>query len=249
MIIQGTRLVGGRYVGSTGTPAAAPAPLLTTIGEPYGGGYYAGDYVLGSTTFALIIAPINGTPEVTNWAGTNTGQYAKRANGIGGGTKGDIYTSDSDGLNASSYLGNPSAFGGSTGWATSVNAGSTHWQLRHPTSLYRINGFTGWYIPSKNELITIVNNLHPSTTTAPLFQTGGAQALNAPNNGGDNSITTGMWSSTTRAINSGSPLFKNTWYTWAWEAAGGIYSPIQTGNFTTSFFRHRAIRRIDRATL
>lgn len=238
MIIQGTRLVGGRFVGSGATVSAAPAPLLTTIGEPYGGGYFAGNYTSGSVTYALIIAPISGSSQI----GTNTGQYAKRSNGLGGGTKGDIYTSNSDGLNASSYYANPSFFGGSSGWSTSVNKNSVYWELRHPTSLFRINGFTGWYIPSIDELTVIVNNLHPSTTTAALFQTGGAQALNAPNNGGDNSITTGMWSSTTRKIGT-------AWYQWAWEAAGGIYSPVQTGNFYTSFFRHRAIRRIDRATL
>jgi hypothetical protein len=238
MIISGTRLVGGRYAGSGAAVAAPAAAPLTVIGEPYGGGYFAGNYVLGATTFALIIAPINGTSQI----GTSTGQYAKRSNGLGGGTKGDIYTSDSDGLNASKYFGNPSFFGGSTNWSLSVNKNSTYWELTHPTSIFRINGFSGWYIPSLNELNLIVNNLHPSTTTAPLFQTGGAQALNAPNNGGDNSITTGMWSSSTRKIGT-------VWYQWAWEAAGGIYSPVQTGNFYTSFFRHRAIRRIDRATL
>jgi hypothetical protein len=115
------------------------------IGEPWGGGYFAG-YIShtanGNPTHALIVAPRatgatgTGYTLTTNlaWKTTNT---------------------DTAGTN--------STFDGAANTAAIVTAGITN----HPAAQFCVNlnigGFTDWYLPARHELDIAYFNLKPNT--------------------------------------------------------------------------------------
>ena len=121
-----------------------PSPAV--IGEPFGGGYFAG-YIShtadGNPTHALIVAPREdgatgtGYTLTTNlaWKTTNT-----------------------------TTAGTTSSFDGAVNTAAMVTAGIAD----HPAAQFCVNlsigGFTDWYLPSRYELDIAYFNLKPNTS-------------------------------------------------------------------------------------
>ena len=107
-----------------------------TIGQSYGGGYYAGKISTtgdGVATHYLVVSP----------KASGTGQYSYRTSD----TSGDP-TSIIDGPTNSSTMNNASHP------AAQFCEGLT------------INGYSDWYLPARNELMVIYYNLKPDTTAS-----------------------------------------------------------------------------------
>ncbi len=121
-------------------------PIPAVIGEPFGGGYFAG-YIShtadGNPTHALIVAPredgATGSPYTLTtylqWKTTN-----------------------------STTAGTGSSFDGAANTAAMVTAGIAD----HPAAEFCVNlsigGYTDWYLPARYELDIAYFNLKPSTT-------------------------------------------------------------------------------------
>ena len=121
-------LTGGTY---------KPAPP-TTIGQAYGGGYYAGKIAVGGggvATHYLIVAP------------KASGENSSRAWGVTGTTTG--ITSTIDGPSNSASL---AALGASYQAATFCEG-------------LNIGGYTDWYLPASNEMEVVYYFLKPSTVS------------------------------------------------------------------------------------
>lgn len=132
-------LTGGTY---------KPAPP-TTIGQAYGGGYYAGQIAVGGggvATHYLIVAPKASGEAEKVWGvyGTSTGA-----------------TSVINGPSNSATL---AALGGSYQAAVFCEGLS-------------IGGYTDWYLPAKNELEVLYYFLKPTTTANELFEGSNANAV------------------------------------------------------------------------
>ena len=120
-------------------------PIPAVIGEPFGGGYFAG-YIShtadGNPTHALIVAPRATGATGTDYTLTTMLAW-KTANTTTAGT-----TSD---------------FDGSANTAAMVTA----WIADHPAANFcknlSIGGFTDWYLPARYELDIAYFNLKPST--------------------------------------------------------------------------------------
>ena len=121
-------------------------PIPAVIGEPFGGGYFAG-YIShtadGNATHALIVAP--------------------RATGATG-TGYTLTTMQAWKTAATTTTGTASLFDGAANTAAMVTAGIAD----HPAAQFCVNlsigGFTDWYLPSRYELDIAYFNLKPSTT-------------------------------------------------------------------------------------
>jgi hypothetical protein len=120
--------------------------IPTVIGEPFGGGYFAG-YIShtadGNATHALIVAPRAtgatgaGYTLTTNlaWKTTNT-----------------------------TTTGTGSSFDGAANTAAMVTAGIANHPAANFCTNLSIGGFTDWYLPSRYELDIAYFNLKPTTT-------------------------------------------------------------------------------------
>ena len=121
-------------------------PIPAVIGEPFGGGYFAG-YIShtadGNPTHALIVAPRATGATGTGYTLTTNLQW-KTANTTTAGTT--------------------SSFDGAANTAAMVTAGIAD----HPAAQFCVNlsigGFTDWYLPSRYELDIAYFNLKPTTT-------------------------------------------------------------------------------------
>jgi hypothetical protein len=120
-------------------------PIPAVIGEPFGGGYFAG-YIShtadGNPTHALIVAP-----RATGATGAN---YT-------------LTTSLAWKTATTTTAGTTSSFDGAANTAAMVTAGIAD----HPAAEFCVNlsigGFTDWYLPSRYELDIAYFNLKPST--------------------------------------------------------------------------------------
>jgi len=132
----------------------ANAPVA--IGDPFGGGFFAGQYVDGGITYNLIVAP-KATGQY-NPAGTNpTGILYKTSN-----------SADSPAVTFQNEVyGKP---------ANDAGNDSAHPAFQFARGL-TLSTFSDWYIPAKDELAILFNNLGPSFTTASDFQTGNTEAF------------------------------------------------------------------------
>jgi hypothetical protein len=121
-------------------------PIPAVIGEPFGGGYFAG-YIShtadGNPTHALIVAPRATGATGTGYTLTTNIQW-KTTN---------TTTADTG-----------SFFDGAANTAAMVTAGIAN----HPAAQFCVNlsigGFTDWYLPARYELDIAYFNLKPSTT-------------------------------------------------------------------------------------
>jgi hypothetical protein len=116
-------MLGGTY--------KAPGP--TTIGQAYGGGFYAGKINVSGTQYYLIVAP------------KASGENSSRAWGVYGVTTG--ITSVINGPTNSASL---AAFGASYQAAVFAEG-------------LTIGGYSDWYLPAKNELEVLYYFLKPTT--------------------------------------------------------------------------------------
>jgi hypothetical protein len=120
-------------------------PFPAVIGEPFGGGFFAG-YIShaadGNATHALIVAPRATGATGTGYTLTTNPQW-KTANTATAGTASD--------------------FDGAANTAAMVTAGIAN----HPAAEFCVNlsigGFTDWYFPARYELDIAYFNLKPST--------------------------------------------------------------------------------------
>ena len=120
-------------------------PIPAVIGEPFGGGYFAG-YIShtadGNPTHALIVAP--------------------RATGATGGGY-TLTTNLQWKTTNTTTAGTGSSFDGAANTAAMVTAGIAD----HPAANFcvglSIGGFTDWYLPARYELDIAYFNLKPST--------------------------------------------------------------------------------------
>lgn len=200
------------------TPVTPPVDewglVAPAIGERFQGGYYAGEYVLNGVTYYIIL-------------GDKANEI--RAGGVTGALYGvanyQLYVSENDGLFNTNWIAQIGK--------TKPNTNSEYYKIRQKN----LSGTTDWYYPSKNELELIIQNLYPTTTSAPLFKTGGSQALGTSN-------PTGYWTSSIRSIYN-YPAGRS-WYLWASETkyGGGMYSPPYGNNVQEYLFYFRPIRKV-----
>jgi hypothetical protein len=151
--------------------------LPAEIGAPCEGGFYAGQIRVGDQVFALVVSPKEGGDSADH-------KWLDRYEEVPAAT---------------------SCFDGMANTAAMAAAGSV---LATTVRALSINGFTDWYLPSRDELELIYRNLKPGTqanscsfrdgdnassvpvgypyteaaptqTSAPAFQAGGAEALEA----------------------------------------------------------------------
>jgi hypothetical protein len=129
-IEQGITIEGGIYFG--GITVTEP----TVIGQPYGGGYYAGKINQGGVEYYLVVAPKNGGEVVSRqWKTT-----------------------------ASATSGTTSVIDGPSNTAAMVAAGiELHPAAQFCVNL-TIGGYTDWYLPAQNELEVCYYFLKPTTT-------------------------------------------------------------------------------------
>ena len=206
--------------GGTFTPVTPPfnewGMVAPAIGDRFQGGFYAGEYVLGGSTYFLILA--DKVEEIK-------ASYVSGA--LYGVSNYKLYVSDTDGLAATNWIAFPTTV------QTRANTNSLYYKVRQKN----ISGTTDWYYPSRAEMETIIANLYPTTTSAALFKTGGAQALGTSN-------PTGYWTSSIRPIYNYPSGF--SWYLWASETkyGGGMYSPPYGSNSQEYLFYFRPIRRV-----
>lgn len=118
--------------GTSFTTAASFGP--STIGESYGGGYYAGKIVQGGTTYNLIVAPKS--------SGESSGKQYKTTN--------DAAPVATQTLN--------------NGPAASSSMNSADYPAAQFCEGLTIGGFSDWYLPSRDELELCYRNLKPDTT-------------------------------------------------------------------------------------
>jgi hypothetical protein len=192
----------------------ANAPVA--IGAAYGGGYFAGQYVDGGTTYNLIVAPLTSgglsgqfggaTPTGVQWKNASTADTNPPSrNAIYGKTATDTFGA----VGAATYPMFAWCFNNATG----------------PNGGLGIGGFKDWYIPAKNELAILVYNLGPSWTTASDFKAGtGSQAF---------STTAGYWSATQSSSTTGNA--------WSNDFIGSIQ--VDTIGKISTYYA-RAVRRV-----
>ena len=120
-------------------------PIPAVIGEPFGGGYFAG-YIShtadGNPTHALIVAPRATGATGSSYTLTTNLQW-KTANTTTSGTT--------------------SPFDGAANTAAMVTAGIADHPAANFCKNLSISGFTDWYLPARYELDIAYFNLKPST--------------------------------------------------------------------------------------
>ena len=119
---------------STGTSFTTAAAFAPSIGDAYGGGFYAGNIVQGGTTYYVIVAPKS--------SGENSSKQYKTTN-------------DAAPL-ATQTLNN--------GPAASASMNSAAYPAAQFCEGLTIGGFSDWYLPSRDELELCYRNLKPTTT-------------------------------------------------------------------------------------
>jgi hypothetical protein len=120
-------------------------PIPAVIGEPFGGGYFAG-YIShtadGNPTHALIVAPRATGATGTGYTLTTLLQWK---------------------TSSTTTAGTASNFDGAANTAAMVTAGIADHPAANFCKNLSIGGFTDWYLPARYELDIAYFNLKPST--------------------------------------------------------------------------------------
>jgi len=205
--------------------------IPVVIGEPWGGGYFAG-YIShtadGNPTHALIVAPA--ATGATGGGYTLTDELAWK-------------TTDT------ATPGANSAFDGAANTAAMITAGIAN----HPAAQFcvslNIGGFTDWYLPSSLELDIAYFNLKPST--AANVTNAGANNYSVPLRGSNFTTTypaqayLSAWQATAGAESFVADAHWSSTETVASGATRWFFNNGNRGSSTkTSIYRVRAFRRI-----
>jgi len=203
--------------------------IPAVIGEPWGGGYFAG-YIShtadGNPTHALIVAPRATGATGTGYTLTTNLQW-KTANTTTAGTT--------------------SVFDGAANTAAMVTAGINN----HPAAKFcvdlSIGGFTDWYLPSQLELDIAYFNLKPSTGAN--LTSAGVNNYSVPKRTTNYSAAYPTQTSVT-AFNTSSQAFSGNFHTSSTEitsfnnAFNDFFNGRQDQTNKTTAYRVRAFRRI-----
>jgi hypothetical protein len=206
--------------------------IPTVIGEPFGGGYFAG-YIShtadGNPTHALIVAPMATGATGTGYTLPTNLQWK---------------------TTATTTAGTGSSFDGAANTAAMVTAGIDD----HPAAQFCVNlsigGFTDWYLPSRYELDIAYFNLKPTTTAN--NTSWGINVYSVPRRDSNNTAVFPAQTTLT-AFNTSAEAFDagSHWSsTEANAATGWRFSFTDGGQFNsltfskTDNFRVRAFRRI-----
>jgi hypothetical protein len=153
--------------------------LIPAIGALFGGGYFAGQILDGTTVYNLVVAPVLGDPTGPNPAGTLQGQ-------LGGATPTLIQYKTSSSADTPSATVQNEVYGGPTtdlfkssgvhpvfstfiNGASGPNAGAFNLATGGAGGGTGIGGYNDWYLPAKNELAVLYFFLKPGTTTNDTF--------------------------------------------------------------------------------
>jgi len=121
---------------------------LPATGQPFAGGFFAGEIVLGVERYALVVAPKSEGEKLKL-------EYKKKSL-----NKADGTDSDDDGLANCDLI-------------NDANHPATQF-----CRALKIGGFDDWYLPSRDELMRIWMALGPNRKNTPeLFKTGAAEAF------------------------------------------------------------------------
>jgi hypothetical protein len=222
------------------TPLTEPTRIVlsrtqiipTVIGEPFGGGYFAG-YIShtadGNPTHALIVAP--------------------RATGATG-TGYSLATNLQWKTTATTTAGTGSSFDGAANTAAMVTAGIANHPAANFCKNLSIGGFSDWYLPARYEYDIAYFNLKPST--AANNTSFGSNVYSVPRRDLNNTATYPAQTALT-AFNTSAEAFVAGFHYASSEfnAAEGWVADFASGRQTngggtgkTSTYRVRAFRRI-----
>lgn len=193
----------------------------TTIGQAFGGGFWAGQISTAGTGVAdynLVVAPVaSGESSSKQWKTSTT-----------------------------STAGTSSVIDGPTNSANMNNASHPAAQFCEGLT---IGGFSDWYMPAKNELEVCYYNLKPTTTSNNISS--GTNTNAVPSRGSDYTSGTPAQTSATDFKSGGAEAFAAGIYwsstevsatgAWAQNFANGRQ---YYGVFKTYSFRVRAVRRV-----
>jgi hypothetical protein len=205
-------------------------PIPTVIGEPFGGGYFAG-YIShtadGNPTHALIVAP-----------------RATGATGAG-------YTLTTNlqwKTTATTTAGTDSSFDGAANTAAMVTAGIADHPAANFCKNLSIGGFTDWYLPARYELDIAYFNLKPSTQGNDTDW--GSNIYSVPRRDLNNTATYPAQTTLTAFNTSAEEFVNNThWSSSEGSTISGLLFRFNNGdlltlNKQTNLLRVRAFRRI-----
>ena len=205
-------------------------PIPAVIGEPFGGGYFAG-YIShtadGNATHALIVAPRATGASGTSYTLTTNLQWK---------------TADT------TTAGTTSSFDGAANTAAMVTAGIANHPAANFCKNLSIGGFTDWYLPARYELDIAYFNFKPSTTANSTVW--GTNIYSVPQRNA-NWTATYPAQTTLTAFNTSAEAFITDFHWSSTESSSTIgwlvgYSDGGQGNFASKTIpvRVRAFRRI-----
>ena len=199
-----------------------PVKPPTTIGQAYGGGYYAGQIgVSGVATHYIVVGPVSTAQNAaTSWKNANT-----------------------------ATTGADSVIDGPQNTADMVADGnSTVYPAAHFCNNLVIGGYSDWYMPALNELEVCYYNLKP--TTANNVTSSGINANAVPARASNYTTSNPAQTSVTDFQSTGAEDFAVAYY-WSSTETGATYAKHQffsNGNQVNTYKNDvsslRAIRRV-----
>jgi hypothetical protein len=209
-------------------PPSATAPLA--IGDPYGGGYYAGNRTYNGVSYKIILAPKAFEMPFAHWPARNdVYNYLQITNANDG--KVNVWSIKDQAANPPTIPGQPTPRPRTSPIVSALES-------------LTIGGYRDWYWAAKDELTFVLNSFGWWVPTAPAsFQRGGSEAF-------DSSSLSGTSSSTCFGTTVFNPrTYQVTWVYSAWaydlSTANFLYRPPVGGSgFYTAYYKVRPIRRM-----